>query len=190
MFTPNEQLATLGQAQFEKAVRLSGIVMSSAERFANLQMELGKKLMNDNAQNVKQLTEIKDPKSLMAFQSSLTQPAVDQAMTTARSVYDAAVLTQNEVQNFIEDQLLEFNKQLCSNLDKIAKNAPAGSDAAISAIKNVLTSATAAYDNVAKTAKKVSTELAEAGVEAANAAVTQTAAAAASATSAATNKKA
>lgn len=59
MFTPNEQLATLGQAQFEKAVRLSGIVMSSAERFA-VTNGTRQKAMNDNAQNVKQLTEIKD----------------------------------------------------------------------------------------------------------------------------------
>ena len=65
------------------------------------------------------------------------------------------------------------------------KNAPAGSEVAINAVKNMLTSATAAYDNVTRTAKKVGTELAEAGVEAAansakaaSAAVARTAAAA------------
>jgi hypothetical protein len=82
-------------------------------------------------------------------------------------VYDAALQTQTDIQSFVEEQVLEFNKQLCANLDKVSKNAPAGSEVAINAVKNMLTSATAAYDNVTRTAKKVGTELAEAGVEAA-----------------------
>ncbi|GAB2944762.1 phasin family protein [Aquaspirillum soli] len=162
----HEQLASLGQANVEKAMRLSNIVLSTAERFASLNMELGKKILDQNVETVKALTEAKDPKKLAEISTSLAQPAVDNSLNAARSLYDAAVLTQNEVQSFVEEQLLEFNKQLCANLDKIAKTNPAG-EPAINAIKNVLTSATAAYDSVAKTAKKVSTELAEAGVAAA-----------------------
>lgn len=162
----NEQLAGLGQAQVEKAVRLSNIVLSSAERFTALNMELGKKILDRNVETVKALSEVRDPKAFAEVSASVTQPALEHSLDAARSLYDAAVLTQTEVQSFVEEQLLEFNKQLCANLDKIAKANPAG-EQAVNAIKNVLTSATAAYDSVAKTAKKVSSELAEAGVSAA-----------------------
>lgn len=176
MFNNNEQLKSLSQAQFDKAVRLSNIVLASAERFANLHLELSKKLLADQAATTKALVE---------YQASLAQPGIDQAFSVARSVYDAALQTQTDIQSFVEEQVLEFNKQLCANLDKVSKNAPAGSEVAINAVKNMLTSATAAYDNVTRTAKKVGTELAEAGVEAAansakaaSAAVARTAAAA------------
>ena len=181
MFNNNEQLKSLSQAQFDKAVRLSNIVLASAERFANLHLELSKKLLADQAATTKALVELK----VLEYEASLAQPGIDQAFSVARSVYDAALQTQTDIQSFVEEQVLEFNKQLCANLDKVSKNAPAGSEVAINAVKNMLTSATAAYDNVTRTAKKVGTELAEAGVEAAansakaaSAAVARTAAAA------------
>lgn len=187
MFNQNEQLASLQQANLDKALRLSSIVLSGAERFANLQLELSKKLVADQASLAKQLAELKDPKALLEYQTSLAQPGIEQVFSAARTVYDAAIQTQTEVQAFIEEQILDFNKQLNVNLDKVAKNSPAGSEVAVNAIKNVLTSATAAYDSVAKTAKKVGTELAEAGVEAA-ANSAKAASAAVSRTAAATKK--
>ena len=167
MFNQAQELQSLQQAQLEKALRLSSIVLSSAERFANLHLELSKKLLAEQAATTKALVEMKDPKAVLEFQAGLAQPGIDQAFSVARSVYDAAIQTQNEIQSFVEEQVLEFNKQLCANLDKVSKNAPAGSEVAINAVKNMLTSATAAYDNVTRTAKKVGTELAEAGAEAA-----------------------
>ena len=58
MFNNNEQLKTLSQAQFDKAVRLSNIVLASAERFANLHLELSKKLLADQAATTKALVPL------------------------------------------------------------------------------------------------------------------------------------
>ena len=63
MFTNTPEISALGQAQFDKAVRLSSIVLASAERFANLQLDLTRKLLADNAKNFKSLAEVKDPKA-------------------------------------------------------------------------------------------------------------------------------
>jgi phasin family protein len=163
----NQEISALGQAQFDKAVRLSSIVLSSAERLATLQLDLTRKLLADQAQNFKSLTEIKDPKALVEFQASLAQPSLDQAFSVARNVYDAAVETQSELTAFIEDQVAENNKTLISTLDRLSKNAPAGSDIAVSAIKTLVNQSSAAFDSVSKTAQKVGAEMAEAGVQAA-----------------------
>ena len=76
----HEQLASLGQANVEKAMRLSNIVLSTAERFASLNMELGKKILDQNVETVKALTEAKDPKKLAEISTSLAQPAVDNSL--------------------------------------------------------------------------------------------------------------
>ncbi|XLM23085.1 phasin family protein, partial [Chromobacterium piscinae] len=47
MFTTTQELSALGQSQFDKAVRLSSIVLAGAERFASLQLDLSRKLLND-----------------------------------------------------------------------------------------------------------------------------------------------
>ncbi|XLM19993.1 phasin family protein, partial [Chromobacterium piscinae] len=68
---------------------------------------------------------------------------------------------------FVEEQIAENNKALQTSLERLSKNAPAGSDIAVSALKTLLNTSTAAFESVSKTAKKVSAEIAEAGVEAA-----------------------
>ncbi|OWY38687.1 phasin [Xenophilus sp. AP218F] len=167
MFTTPQEFSALGQSQFDKAVRLSSIVLSGAERIASLQLDLSRKLLADNAQAFKALTEVKDVKALGELQSNLTQPTLDQAFSVARNVYDAALATQNELSAFVEEQIAENNKTLLTNLDRLSKNAPAGSDVAVSALKTLLNTSNAAFESVSKTAKKVSAEIAEAGVEAA-----------------------
>jgi len=162
-----QEFSALGQAQFDKAVRLSSIVLSSAERLATLQLDLTRKLLSDQAQTFKALADIKDPKGLVEFQTSLAQPTLDQAFSVARNVYDAAMETQNELTAFLEEQVAENNKALISTLDRLAKNAPAGSDIAVSAFKTFLNQSNAAFESVSKTAKKVGAEIAEASVQAA-----------------------
>ncbi|WP_159879134.1 MULTISPECIES: phasin family protein [Aquitalea] len=168
MFTNTQEFSALGQAQFDKAVRLSSIVLAGAERFASLQLELTRKLLDNNAKHFKALSEVKDPKAFAELQTSLAQPGLDQAFSVAREVYDVAVATQGELTSFVEEQLAEQNKLLLSNLDRLSKNAPAGSDVAVSALKTFVNSSNAAFESVSKTAKKVSAEIAEASVEAAS----------------------
>lgn len=167
MFTTTQEFSALGQSQFDKAVRFSSIVLAGAERLAALQLDLSRKLLADNAQAIKALSEAKDPKAFAEVQSSLAQPSIDQAFSVARNVYDAALATQNELAAFVEEQIAEGNQTLLSNLDRLSKNAPAGSDAAVTALKSLVNTSNAAFESVSKTAKKVSVEIAEASVEAA-----------------------
>ena len=177
MFTQQQDFAALGQANFDKALRLSSIVLAGAERMTNLQLELSRKLLADNAQAVKSLSEIKDPKALAEFQAAQAQPSIDQGLAAARSLYDACVETQNELVSFFEEQVAESNKTVMASLDKFGKNAPAGSDVAVNALKTLLSTTDAAIDNISKTTKKMGTELAEASVNAATSAAKNTGAA-------------
>lgn len=167
MFTNAQEFSAFGQAQFDKAVRLSSIFLASAERLTNLQLEIARKVMASNAETLKQLSSIKDPKAFAEFQAGLAQPSLDKALSTAREVYDATLVTQTELTSFVEEQVAETNKQVLEAIDRLAKTAPVGSEPAVQALKNLVSTSSAAFENASKTAKKVGSEFAEASVEAA-----------------------
>ncbi|MNC88575.1 hypothetical protein D3C83_44020 [compost metagenome] len=74
--------------------------------------------------------------------------------------------TNAELTKATERRVSEWNENFVSMLDKAAKNAPAGSDVAVSAVKQMLAAANSAYDNFNKVTKQA-TEIAEANVAAA-----------------------
>ena len=88
------------------------------------------------------------------------QPMLDRAIAYSRGVYEIATQTQEEMSKFAEAQASEFNNYIIGYLDRIAKNAPAGSDVAIAAAKSALAAANSAYDSISRVAKQAS-ELAE-----------------------------
>jgi hypothetical protein len=87
-------------------------------------------------------------------------------------VYELAAQNQAEFTRFAEVQASEVNKNVVGLLDKFAKNAPAGSDVAVAAVKSALAAANSAYDSLSKVAKQA-TEIAEANFSAATTAVTK-----------------
>jgi hypothetical protein len=98
--------------------------------------------------------------------TTLAQPAVEKAVAYSRSVYEIATQTQEELSKVVEGQFSEMNKNVATALDKAAKNAPAGSDVAVAAVKSAIAAANSAYDSMTKAAKQVA-EIAEANVAAA-----------------------
>lgn len=162
-----QDFAGFGQAQIEKSIRLSGIVLTGVERLVTLNLDVARDLISENATAAKALTEVKDVQSLIALQQKLSQPAVDKALSVAKSVYEAGSSTQAELTQVVEENVVEFNKNLAATLDKALKSAPAGSEAVVSSIKTAFTTAASAYDAVSKTAKKVTSDFAQAGVNAA-----------------------
>lgn len=165
MTTPQQQFTELGQANLEKTVRLANIAISGAERLFNLQLEIARDLLAENAATAKSLAEAKTMQELMEIQKTLSQPSVTKTLAATRTVYETASATQNELNKLVEEQLTDFNKNLMSSLDAVIAQAPA-SAAAISAVKNAVENATNAYDTVAKTTQRMSSEFAEAAVSA------------------------
>jgi hypothetical protein len=91
---------------------------------------------------------------------------VEKAVAYSRGVYEIATQTSEELSKVFEGQFAELNKNVSSALDKAAKNAPAGSDVAVAAVKSAIAAANSAYDSISKAAKQVA-EITEANVAAA-----------------------
>jgi phasin family protein len=166
MYANPEQLASANKANVETMLTLANTAFASAERLAALNLNTARSLLEESVTNVKALLGAKDVQELFSLQSALAQPAIEKAVAYSRSVYEITSQTQDEVSKIVEAQFAEINKNVTSALDKAAKNAPAGSDVAVAAVKSAIAAANSAYDSMSKAAKQVA-EMAEANVAAA-----------------------
>ena len=165
-FNAPEQFAAANKANIETLMTVANTAFASAERLAALNLNTARAALEDSVANAKAILAVKDVQGLMSLQSSLAQPAVEKAVAYSRSVYEIATQTSEELSKVFEGQFADLNKNVASALDQAAKNAPAGSDVAVAAVKQAIAAANSAYDSMSKAAKQVA-EIAEANVAAA-----------------------
>lgn len=167
MYQASEQLMALNKAQLEAAARFAGVALQGAEKMMELQFQAAKNAFADGMVNARALASVKDLQELAALKDNIAQPSIEKATAYAKSIYDAAIDTQGQFGSLIEQQVAEFNKQVVTLLDRLVKDAPAGSEVGINALKTGIAAVNAAYDNLAKLTRQF-TETAQANVEAAS----------------------
>ena len=169
MFTTPEQFAANNKSNVEAMLTLANTAFASAERLAALNLNTARTMLEDSVASAKALLGVKDIQGFVALQTTLAQPAAEKAVAYSRSIYEIATQTQEEISKIVESQFAEANKNVATALDKAAKNAPAGSDVAVAAVKSAIAAANSAYDSMTKAAKQVA-EITEANVAAATSA--------------------
>jgi phasin family protein len=166
MFATPEQLSNANQVNVETLTIFANTAFASAERLAALNLNTARGMLEDSFGNAKALMAVKSPQELLALQSSLAQPALDKAMAYSRGLYEIATQTQGVLGKLLEGQVAEINSNVATALDKAAKNAPAGADVAIAAVKSAIAATNTAFDKMNQAAKQAA-EIAEANVAAA-----------------------
>lgn len=167
MYVTPEQIQAATKANVEAMLSLATTQFAALEKFASLNANAVKAAFEDSIANTRALAGAKDAQELVSLQSTFAQPAVEKAIAYSKSVYEVATQTNSDFTKATERRVTEWNENFVSMLDKAAKNAPAGSDVAVSAVKQMLAAANSAYDNFNKVAKQA-TEIAEANVAAAS----------------------
>jgi phasin family protein len=168
MYVTPEQVVAGNKAGIEALISLAHTQFAAFERMSALTFNATKSAFEDSVAHTKALLNAKDAQDMMNLNASVAQPAIEKAIAYSRNLYDVASQSQGEITKLVETQAGEFNKNIVTFLDKIAKNAPAGSDVAVAAVKSALAAANTAYDSVSKAARQA-TELAEANFAAATA---------------------
>jgi phasin family protein len=170
MYVTPEQFAANGRLGVETLLSLANANFAAYEKLAALNFNATKSAFEESMNHAKALLNAKDVQEYVNINVAAAQPSLEKAIAYSRSVYELATQQQAEFTKFCEGQAGEMNKNFVSALDKFAKNAPAGSDVAVAAVKSALAAANSAYDSFAKVAKQA-TEIAEANIAAATAAV-------------------
>jgi phasin family protein len=155
MIQINEQLVALNKSQLEAALRFGEITSDTLEKLADLQLRTAKTAFADGVKTAKQLGAVKDASEFAAVGGALSQPTWEKAQAYAKGVYEVAATTQAEISSLLEHQLGEVSRSVLGVLDGALKNAPAGSEGAVAAVKSVVQSASAAYESMLKATKQM-----------------------------------
>ena len=168
-----EQIAATNRAGVEALLGFANSQFAAFERLSALSFNATKSAFEESVGHAKALLNAKDIQEFVNLNAAAAQPTLEKAIAYSRSVYEVASQSQGEIAKMVEAQAADFNKTLAGLLDKFSKNAPAGSDVAVAAVKSALAAANSAYDSFNKVAKQA-TEIAEANFAAATTATKET----------------
>ncbi|TAK80073.1 MAG: phasin family protein [Betaproteobacteria bacterium] len=166
MYVTPEQIQAANKANVEAFLAAANAQFAAFEKLASIQAGAIKTVFEESIANTRALLGAKDMQEFVSLQNSFAQPAMEKALAYSKSVYEVATGANAELSKVAERRVAEWNENFVSLLDKVSKNAPAGSDVAVAAVKSMLAAANSAYDNFNKVAKQA-TEIAEANVAAA-----------------------
>lgn len=166
MYVTPEQITAANKNNVDAVLSIATAQFAAMQKLAGLQSAALKSMFEDSIANTRALAGAKDMQELVSLQQTFAQPAVEKAVAFSKSVYAITVEANTELSKFAESKTSELNQNFVSLLDKASKNAPAGSDVGVAAVKSMLSAANSAYDTFTKAAKQA-TEMAEANVTAA-----------------------
>jgi phasin family protein len=161
---------------FEIMYNLMAKWQGGFEKLITLNSQAVNSILVENQDALVQAQAAKDAQELFALQTSQTRSATDKAQSYWRQVYDIVSTAQGEFAEVTEAHFKQSQLDSQAFVDGLAKNAPAGSEAVVSAWKSALEvaaeSANSAYDTARKAAKQV-IDVAERNVSAASSASTE-----------------
>jgi phasin family protein len=171
MYPNQSQFLEMQKTQVDALHAFAGSIFQATEKLAQLNLATSRAFLQDSAGTAQTLLTAKDPQELAALAGNLAQPGAEKLATYSRSAYSIASAASAEIAKVVETQIAEGNRKLTEMIDLAAKSAPAGSEHAISLIKNSLSAANSAFDAVSK-ATRQATETAESNIAAAVAVAT------------------
>lgn len=164
-----EELIKASSNGVEAALRFSQISLGGLERIVRIQLDASRQALDEQAKAAQELTKLHDSKQAIQHLNKLAADAVEHSVNHSRGLYEVLSETQSELAKLAEENIGSFNKNLINVIDSLAKNAPAGSDAAVNALKSGIAASAAAVNSLTKAAQQVS-EFAGTSVKAATSA--------------------
>lgn len=159
-----EQLVAAQKANVEALFGLSQKAFEGIEKLVELNLQVARAALDESADATKAALTAKDAQELLALQQSLLQPAAEKAAAYSRHLYDIAASTNAEVTKVAELQMAEAQKKFMSMVDSAVKNAPAGTENAVTIVKSAMTAANNAFESAQKAAKQAA-DMVEANVQ-------------------------
>jgi phasin family protein len=180
-----DQIVATHKANFELLFGLTAKAFEGVEKLVELNMTASKAALAEAADHAQAALSVKDAQELLTLQASLLQPLAEKTAAYSRHVYDIAQGTGAELGKALEAQATDAQSKFMSAVDAASKNAPAGSETAVSVFKNAVAAGSNALESVQKAVKQAS-DVAEANF---NAMATSALNASKTATAAATKKR-
>lgn len=159
MFPSIEDLMKAQSEAFKASNTVATTAFDGAKRLLELNVQAAKAGMEESNAQLKALMAAKDVKTLNEMLTDLftqySKPDSSKAATYVKQVYDISTATGSEVSALIEKQVSTSQKQLLESVEALAKNAPAGSESAVSTLRQSVVAANSAYEQVNQASRQV-----------------------------------
>ena len=149
-----EQILSAQKGNVETLFTLTNKAFEGVEKLIELNLQVAKTTLAETAENAKAALSVKDAQELLALQAGLLQPAAEKAAAYSRHLYDIAASINAELTRVLEEQSSEAQRKFMTAVDDAAKNAPAGTENAVSLVKSAVAAANNAYESVHKAARQ------------------------------------
>ena len=169
-----EQVLASHKANVETLFGLTTKAFEGVEKLVELNVTASRAALEEVANHAKTVLSVKDAQELLALQAGLLQPLAEKTAAYSRHLYDIATGTGSEFTKAFEGQASEAQSKFMGAVDTAAKNAPAGSEAAVAVMKGAVAAANNAFESVQKAVKQAS-DVAEANFNAVAATAVNTA---------------
>ena len=168
MYNAQEQFADFNKANVDNAMKIASISLEKTERLMKLNLQSAKVALDNTVYGANAVAGIKDVQELLAVRAKLAEAGMQHAVGYSRGVYEVASQAQSDFSALAEQAWSAYTKGVAAWVEKATKNAPAGSDIAVTALKSTMAATTAAFDQFSKATKQVAS-FADASVRAATA---------------------
>lgn len=177
MATTITELVDLQKAQLDAWNAVGQTLFAATEKLVNLNLAAAKAAFTDVSESGQSLLGVRDAQEFFALATGTAQPSLEKLVGFSRNAYGIASGTGAELTKIIEAQVSESNRKVADFIDFAAKNAPTGSEPAVSMFKTAVAAANTAFDTAAKAARQA-TDWAESNFAAAASATINAASAA------------
>jgi len=174
MYNATEQFAEINKAGYDNAIKLASLSLEKAERLTKLNLQAAKTALEQGVYSANAVAGVKDVQEFFSLRAKLAEAGVQNALGYSRGVYEIASEAQADFSALAEEAWASYTKGVAAWVEKATKNAPAGSDVAVTALKSTVAATTAAFDQLSKATKQV-VNFADASVRAATANATSAA---------------
>jgi len=158
MFAIPEQFSNATKAslesQFALFSSLTAKTFEGVEKLVELNISTARSTLEDSSAAARQLLGAKDPQEFFSLTASQAQPNAEKALAYSRQLASIATGTGAEFSKAAESQIVEANRKVISLVDEVSKNAPAGSESFVAAVKTAISNANAGYEQFSKTSKQ------------------------------------
>jgi phasin family protein len=158
MFPNQEQFFAATKANFEAQLaslaNLNKKVFEGVEQVIALNLNAAKATLEESTAAAQQLAAAKDAQEFLQLSTAQAKPSAEKALAYGRHLASIASATQAEITKAAEAHIAETNTKVIALIDELSKNAPAGSEQAISALKSVIGNVNAGYEQLNKTGKQ------------------------------------
>jgi phasin family protein len=158
MFSYQDQFSAATKAHFDSQIEMLNALTSKAfegvEKIIDLNISATRASLEEFAATSKQFTGVKDAQEFATLAASQAQPNADKAVAYSRHLAGIMSSTQSEFTKAAEAQIAETSRKVSTLIDEVSKNAPAGSENAITMLKSVVGNANAGYEQLAKSTKQ------------------------------------